>query len=205
MSRSKPADEACDIHIAVDFNHTEQVQSAVEAVCKQQNSFDLILLNAGVLPPIADLIDTSWQTIDSVMQVNVWANKTIVDTLRKLNCQVQQVVAISSGASRSGSRGWNVYSVSKAALNMLFSLYAKEWTQPHICSLAPGLINTAMQDYLATVTDIETFPAMQRLHQARGTEQMPDELSAAHNIIDSLPKLLQYDSGSFIDIRNIDK
>jgi len=86
---------------------------------------DLVILNAGMPREIKDLKDTSLEEIHLVMEVNVWANKIIIDTLLSTHKEIGQLVAVSSGASVSGARGWNAYSLSKATLNMLIRLYAK--------------------------------------------------------------------------------
>ena len=83
-----------------------------------------------------------------VMEINVWANKTVLDWLHNSAVRVDQVVMISSGAAVLGNRGWGGYALSKAALNMLARLYAHEFPQTHLCALAPGIIDTAMMDYL---------------------------------------------------------
>ena len=85
-----------------------------------------MLLNAGVLGEIKDLSDTTLAEIAAVMDVNVWANKVIYDTLRELDTRIQQLVAISSGAAFNGSGGWGAYSMSKSALNLMFRVYAHE-------------------------------------------------------------------------------
>ena len=65
------------------------------------------------------------------MQINVWANKLIIDTLLANINNVKQIVGISSGASQSGARSWNGYALSKAALNMLISIYSAEVSNTH--------------------------------------------------------------------------
>ncbi|MEC8209455.1 MAG: SDR family NAD(P)-dependent oxidoreductase, partial [Verrucomicrobiota bacterium] len=108
--------------------------------------FDLVILNAGKLGQIRDMKEASLEDLRETMEINVWSNKWLLDCLFADERSVEQVVAISSGASQSGSRGWNGYSLSKSALNMLIKLYAGERSQTHFISLAPGLIDTAMQD-----------------------------------------------------------
>jgi len=84
----------------------------------------LVVLNAGILPAFADLKDTGMADIKDSMQVNVWANKVLLDYLLATIPEIKQVIGISSGASQSGHRGWNAYAISKAALNMLLALYS---------------------------------------------------------------------------------
>ena len=137
------------------------------------------------------------------MNINVWANKVLIDVLFKHVRRIKQVVAISSGASVSGSRGWNAYALSKATLNMLIKLYSKEYTETHFCALAPGLIDTNMQDYIYNLPDEEKFPVIQKLKKARGTELMPDSGKAAGQIAQAIEKVKGLESGSFVDIRDL--
>jgi NAD(P)-dependent dehydrogenase (short-subunit alcohol dehydrogenase family) len=116
---------------------------------------------------------------------------------------VVQVVMISSGAAVLGNRGWGAYAMSKASLNMLMRLYSHEFPATHLSALAPGLIDSAMMDYLCEVPDPDVFPALQRLRGARGTERMPGPGEAAERVLGVLPELRRFDSGSFVDIRQI--
>ena len=49
---------------------------------------------------------------------------------------------------------------------MLARLYAHEFPQTHLTAVAPGIIDTAMMDYLCDDSDPEAFPAVQRLRAA---------------------------------------
>ncbi len=167
-------------------------------------SLEAVVLNAGILGGIKDLRDFSLDELREVMQVNLWANKWILDTLFEQCAEIGQVVAISSGASVSGLRGWGGYGLSKAALNMLMKLYAAERESTHFCSFAPGLVASRMQDEIASMPDDERFPTIERLKAARGTPDMPDARTAGKNVVEAFDKLLQCPSGSFQDIRKLD-
>ena len=133
------------------------------------------------------------------MDVNVWANKELIDTLNA-HSQVKQIVGISSGAAVNGSKGWGTYSLSKAGLNMLLKVYAKELPEIHFTALAPGVIDTPMVQYIIDEVDDEIYPSAKRLKE--GHIQTPQE--AAQHLIKTFPKLLEYESGSFLDVRTMD-
>jgi NAD(P)-dependent dehydrogenase (short-subunit alcohol dehydrogenase family) len=147
--------------------------------------------------------ETSLEDLRETMEINVWSNKWLLDCLFADERSIEQVVAISSGASQSGSRGWNGYSLSKSALNMLIKLYAGERSQTHFTSLAPGLIDTAMQDYLTSLPQDPRYKPLDILKAAKGTEIMPDGETCARRLIEVFPKLLQVASGSYADIRKL--
>jgi len=167
------------------------------------DGFDRVYLNAGMLPPIADLAETSLSTLRSTMEVNVWVNKWLLDVLFADDRELGQVIAISSGAAVSGQRGWNGYGISKAALNMLIKLTAVERTGTHFTALAPGLIDTAMQDAICGRKADERFPVVERLKQARGTETMPDARVAGQRCWDVAERLRAEPSGAFVDLRKL--
>lgn len=165
----------------------------------------LVVLNAGVLGTLADMREAELVEMRQTMEINLWANKWILDTLLEQARELRQVVAISSGASVSGSRGWNAYSLSKAALNMLIKLYAAEVPDTHWTAFAPGLVDTAMQETISSLPEDPRFPTLQRLKAARGTADMPDAREAAETIgplLLALPN--SHASGSFTDIRKMD-
>ena len=156
---------------------------------------DLAILNAGIIGELKDMSDTSLSEINAIMDLNVWANKVILDFLKYQT--VKQVVAISSGASVSGARGWNAYALSKAALNMLVRLYAQEMPNTHLTALAPGLVDTPMMEHILKSADRKKFPVVKRL--AESTRLAPED--AARLLADTFERLLEYPSGEYLDVR----
>jgi len=169
----------------------------VPFVSKQ--SFDLAVLNAGMLGDIKPLVHTSFEELETVMRLNVWANKAVIDALCA-HTRTRHIVAISSGAAINGSKGWGSYAISKAALNMLLKVYAKECESTHFTALAPGVIDTPMVRYIINDVDENIYPSAARLK--RGPIQTPQE--AAVRLYETFPKLLAYESGSFLDVRKMD-
>ncbi|MDZ7742598.1 MAG: SDR family NAD(P)-dependent oxidoreductase [Bacteroidota bacterium] len=169
---------------------------------KEAEEIDLVVLNAGILNEIKDMSDTTVEELQKSMEVNVWGNKVALDAALNL-ASVKQVVAISTKAAVRGNRGWNAYAISKAAFKMMISLYAQEYPFTHFCSLAPGLIDTGMQDYLTNLPDDERFPSIDRLKAARGTEKMPQPEEAADMLAKAIEKAREYETGSFVDVREI--
>lgn len=193
--------------IRCDLSDMEALPVAMEALLGDCRQLDLVILNAGILGRIADLSDTPLSQIKQVMDINVWSNKQLLDWLLQADIGIAQIVLISSGAAVNGNRGWGAYSLSKAALNMLGMLYAHEFADSHIISLAPGLVDTAMQDYLCddSRSDADLFPSLNKLRAARNTPQMPTAVEAGEMIADIVPGLLNYPSGSFLDVRTISR
>lgn len=165
---------------------------------------DLVILNAGVLGRIQEMAQTDVHDLEHQMRVNVWSNKLILDWLIERQIPVDQIVAISSGAAVNMNHGWGGYSLSKAALNKLVQLYAHEMPDTHLVALAPGLVDTGMQDYLCGEVDSKEYPSVQKLKDARGTQDMPNPRQAADMILDLLDDLMSTQpSGAFVDVRKL--
>jgi len=181
-----------------DLLELERIYPAVVELLSGVDSLDLVILNAGVLGRFGDMREISLHEMEKVMDVNVWANKVIMDALMDLGIPVRQIVGISSGAAVNCNRGWNAYSISKAALNCLLKLYAREMEGTHITALAPGLVLTPMLEEVMK-QDEERFPSIRRIKES--PKRTPEE--AAKLLFDTFPKLLEFESGSFVDVRKI--
>ncbi len=191
--------------IQCDLSNQEAIATALDNLLDNVKQLDLVYLNAGVLGEMRKLNDISISHLNTIMNINVWANKTILDYLFKRNIKIKQVIAISSGAAISANKGWASYSLSKIALNKLVELYADEFPETHFTSLAPGLVDTAMQDYLCDESQVpeEDFPTVKKMREAQGTDIMPSALDAASSIVNLVPRLLLLPSGSYADIRSL--
>ncbi len=190
----------------LDLAEIDSISKTITSLLEGINSLELVVLNAGVLPTFGDMKDTSIADINYTMQVNVWTNKVLLDCLISNVSKIKQIIGISSGASQSGTRGWNAYALSKATLNMLIQLYAAENPQIHFTAFAPGLVDTAMQTYLSQLKPSADYPVLQRLQSARGTEAMPQPETLAPQLAAQIfERLLSMPSGEYVDIRHLDK
>jgi len=180
-----------------DMAQTSKLKETTQNFIKKHH-FEIAILNAGILGNIQTLEKTKLSQIKEVMELNVWANKELIDTLSEF-ASVTQVVAMSSGAAVNGSKGWGAYSLSKSGLNMLLNVYAKELPNIHFTALAPGVIETPMVRHIIEDVDDTLFPSAKRLKE--GHIQTVKE--AATLLIQTFPKLLNYESGSFLDVRKM--
>lgn len=209
ISRRRPAD-LCEnpmfSHQSMDLSDHEAIKKWLPELLNGVPRLDLVILNAGVLGRFGDLRDADVVDLEHTMRVNVWCNKIILDVLQTLAVHFAQVVAISSGASVNGNRGWSGYSISKSALNMLVKLLAAENPKAHFASLAPGLVDTPMQEYLCNYPLDERFPALNILRSKRRTPEMPPGNEAAIILADVFERLPDCcTSGEYVDIRKLRK
>ena len=86
-----------------DLSDTFMIQTTLKEFF-QQRSFDIVILNAGLLGDIKTLSQTDLMDAKAVMEVNVWANKELIDTLHA-HAQVKQIIGISSDAAVNVSKG----------------------------------------------------------------------------------------------------
>jgi NAD(P)-dependent dehydrogenase (short-subunit alcohol dehydrogenase family) len=191
-------------HSSCDLTDFTKINSTISYLTKDIEKLDLLILNAGILGEIANMKDQTIDAMKKVLEINVWANKPVIDSILENISEVVKVVAISSGAAVNGSKGWGGYSISKAALNMFIKLYASENNKTRFYAFAPGLIDTAMQDYLCGGNlDVETFPSAKKLMDARGTENMPTPSAAGEILAKGINELDRLKTGSFADIRKM--
>jgi NAD(P)-dependent dehydrogenase (short-subunit alcohol dehydrogenase family) len=165
-----------------DLSDTETIPVVLQGLLADVTALDLVVLNAGILGKIEQLTQIPLADLKQVMQINVWANKVVMDWLHGWGRPIDQIIMVSSGAAVLGNKGWGGYALSKAALNMLARLYAHEFTATHITEQAPGIIDTPMMDYPCDEADVKAFPALERLKQARGTPAMPGPQEAASSL-----------------------
>lgn len=188
--------------VAQDLTDYHYARINLSNFLKNIEQIDLLILNAGILNDIKDMSETSVEELQKVMEVNVFGNKVALDAVLSM-ADVKQVVAMSTKAAIRGNRGWNAYPISKAAFKMMIGMYAHEYPFTHFCSLAPGLIDTVMQDYLTSLPEDERFPSIEKMKSAKGTDKMPSPEEAASMLADAIEKVMEYESGSFADVREM--
>lgn len=206
ISRREAADLAQDAnyrHLQLDLTDYDRVRDLLPGFLGQLTCLDLVVLNAGVLGDIKWMSEVDVDSMKRVMEINVWANKVLLDLLFGHVKEITQVVGMSTKASLRSSPGWGPYSVSKAGLNMLLNVYAHEYPDTHFNAFAPGLVDSEIQETISQIRDVDKYPTIQKLQDARGTDAMPDARSAASMLIDGMQKAREYESGSFVDVRDM--
>ena len=198
ISRKAPSIDNPDfIFKSFDLSRADKIQSGLGEFIKNIKELDLVYLNAGMLGEIKSSLEVSVEELHEVYNLNVYANKELLDILAKIKVKI--IIGISSGAAKNGSKGWASYSLSKAGLNMLINLYSKEMTETKLLAVAPGVIETPMTDVIRFEIDDNEFPSAKRLKQ--GEIQSPEE--AALRIDKLVQNLDRFESGEFVDVRDI--
>ncbi len=189
--------------VPLDLRRDDEIAGALAQLFTRVQHLDLALLNAGVLGQIKDLRDTTLAECRGVMDVNVWANKIIIDALLGSELRVKQIVAILSGAAFNGSGGWGAYSISKSALNLLIRAYSYEHPETHFTALAPGVVETKLIHYILEQPDEPRHPANGRIKAAMAESQVMSPDVAAEKILARAVELLERPTGAYVDIRKM--
>jgi len=190
-------------HLQIDLTDFEKVKQELPNFFSSQQQLDLVILNSGVLGKISCMCELEVEEMKSVMEINVWSNKVLLDALFRHLESIKQVVGMSTKASLHSSPGWGPYSVSKAGLNMLMKVYASEYPGTHFSAFAPGLIDSEIQETIWQIKETDKYPSVRILQQARFTDAMPTPGAVAPTLIEGMQKALQHTSGSFVDVREM--
>jgi benzil reductase ((S)-benzoin forming) len=144
--------------------------------------------NAGTVDPIAALGEQDAGAIARAVTLNVAAPLMLANALAATPAlganASRRIVHVSSGAARNAYPGWSVYCATKAALDHHARAVALDAPQGvRICSLAPGVIDTGMQEAIRS-TSIEQFPLRERFEQLKQNGQLSTPEKAAQQLID---------------------
>jgi len=192
LGRSNPFDDAIKFS-KVDMRAFEKIPRAIDNL-EIDTTLDLVILNAGILGEIKFLKDWSVKELENIFDVNVWANKVLIDELSPIS---DKIVVMSSGAAVNGNPGWGGYALSKCAVNMMVNIYSKELVDTKIYALAPGVIDTDMVAKVISA-DKDRFFSISRVEASRVSLE-----EGVERIVRVLERLDEFESGSFIDVRNV--
>jgi len=150
------------------FDETERVYGGV----------DVLVNNAGIMPPqLPPLADTDDKTFDGLFSVNV---KGSFNTMREAAARLRvggRVINFSSSVIGLALPGYAVYAATKAAVESMTNILAKEMRGKGITvnAIAPGPTATAL------FLDGKSPEAIARLEKAAPLERLgtPDDIAAA--------------------------
>lgn len=143
----------------------------------------LLFNNAGVVEPIGPSQSQDFAAIGAAVALNVAAPLMLAAAVARLP-GAKRIVHISSGAGRAPYAGWNIYCATKAALDHHARATAADGTPGlRICSLAPGIIDTAMQAAIRATPD-QLFPMKDKFVDLHRNGELADPADCARHLID---------------------
>jgi dehydrogenase/reductase SDR family member 4 len=140
------------IGIAANAGDIQGCKMLIEKVIEVYGGIDILVNNAASNPVFGPINDAEEWAFDKIMNVNVKAPFALGKLVHPIMQQRGggSVINISSVAGITPDHGLGLYSVSKAALNMLTKVTAKEWGKDgiRVNSICPGLIKTKFSEAL---------------------------------------------------------
>lgn len=172
-----------------DVDATDNLAQALCAELPRDAQRYLLINNAGALGPVANARALVGADVARTFNLNVTA--ALAFTARFLDAVAdlavdKRVVNISSGAARNPIEGWSTYCASKAALDMFTRAVKLEQARlPHpvrLVSLAPGVIDTAMQGQVRNA-DPASFPRVAEFRDMKEHAKLASAGDAARRIL----------------------
>lgn len=194
-SKSPETDHVCNLLFENDINKT------FKNIIANNDRIDYLILNAGILGNIKKAKYITNTELNNVFKVNLFSNKLILDLVLNSQIQIKNVIFISSGASLKAYDGWLSYCLTKASLNQLSKCYAIENKEIKFISLAPGIIQTKMQDEIIANSE-DSFTSISKFKDLYGKNPSPDFI--ANKIVNNLEIINNIESGEYFDLRTID-
>lgn len=140
---------------------------------------------AGSLQPVGPVEGLDTRRIAAAVALNVAAPLMLTSALVAATpASERRVVHVSSGAARKPYVGWSVYCATKAALDHHARALALEGRADlRVCSLAPGVLDTAMQAEVRA-SSAEDFPMRERFVELQRSGSLVDPAVAAKQLVD---------------------
>jgi dehydrogenase/reductase SDR family member 4 len=124
-----------------------EVRRLVEKTLEQFGRIDILVNNAGLNPMLSSLLDLEERTFDKIMEVNLkgalWMTQAVAPAMIRQGGG--RIINISSTSGlRARADGTGAYCISKAGLNMMTQVLARELGRHKILvnAIAPGSIKT---------------------------------------------------------------
>ncbi len=148
--------------IEMDLTDAAKLDALGPSLVPRFPHLDVLIANAAILGPMTPLTHVSAKEWASVMDINLTVNWLIIRTLDPLlqRAPAGRAVFVTSNAARSCRAYWGPYAVSKAGLEALVKVYAKEvaTTPVRVNLLDPGATRTAMRAKAMPGENPETLP-----------------------------------------------
>ncbi|KAF8532859.1 hypothetical protein BDD12DRAFT_764421 [Trichophaea hybrida] len=138
-------------YLATDVAAADAPANILERIKSAFGRLDSVIVNHGVLEPVAKIADTDIDAWRDGFNINFFAVVALVkEAIPELKKTRGRVLFVSSGAAVTPYLAWGAYGASKAAMNHLCSTLAAEEPDLAIISIRPGVIDTQMQADIRT-------------------------------------------------------
>lgn len=194
-----------------DLSNTENIENIIielfSHLDKSNTSIITLINNAGDLGVVNTIENLTPQEISYTIQVNLTApiilNSIFIKLTKDWDC-TKRIYNISSGAAVNPYESWVLYCSTKAGLDMMTKVVAKEQKdEPHgisITNIYPGIVDTNMQKKART-TPKEQFKSVQRFIDFYKKGELSTPRQVAEKIF-KLESLKELKNGRIIDVRD---
>ena len=168
----------------------------------------VLINNAGVIAPIGRFDDPGSDTLALNIQVNLIAPMHLAGWFAAFTRDIaakRLIINISSGAATRAIAGWSAYCAAKAGLEMATRVAALEAAACDpalsICSLAPGVTDTPMQQNVRA-SNANAFPDVARFRAMKADGVLRPADDVARDILRLIDNGMLGNGGNF-DIREL--
>jgi 3-oxoacyl-[acyl-carrier protein] reductase len=143
------------IAIKADISRLEDVRRLYAEAQARLGRIDIVVNNAGILPPAVPVADETEQTFDAVFGLLRGTYFSMQEAARRLP-EGGRIINISSSTTRTWSPGYSIYAGSKSAIEQFTRSLSRELgpRQITVNGVVPGLTDTDMIDgYSAAVRE----------------------------------------------------
>lgn len=188
ISRTNKIKHKNYLHISIDLSKVSNVKRFRFEKIPQAKKIVLVN-NAGTLADVKP-----FGKFNDNVAINGWILNVIapgilmnqfMKTYKKTKAE-KTIVNISSGAAKSAVDGWGVYCSSKAAMDMMTMVAAKEQEQMkgefNILAIAPGIVDTQMQDKIREQSK-KDFPEVERFIKYKENKELANPAITAEKLI----------------------
>lgn len=183
-------------HVKFDLAEVDELTLQVDSWWDIGEDAQQIILvnNAATLGEVAYLGNISNENLIKAYHLNVAAPAILINSFIKKFKDISAnkiIIDISSGAGSRPVDGWAAYCSSKAALDMISRVAAKEAEMSkngiRVFSVAPGIVDTEMQSAIRQVSD-KDFSRVQDFVDYKNNNELQDAEKVAEKIIQLLKK-----------------
>jgi NAD(P)-dependent dehydrogenase (short-subunit alcohol dehydrogenase family) len=194
-----------------DLSELENLESLIHdivASVPQEVESITLINNAGMVDPIGLIGTVHAAEMAKAMAVNLTApmifSNAFISKLKNFKGK-KRIVNISSGAGRNPYEGWGTYCTTKAGLDHFSRVIALEQEKAEypveIISIAPGIIDTGMQETIRTSSE-DAFPLLDRFIDYKEQGKLVSAKDTAKKLISIIENENFNEIGPIADIRN---
>ena len=148
LSLGRSHSPTADVRLDVDLSSKQAVIRVAEKL--KNYNISTLILNAFKFGNVARAEQIGIEEIGETLQINLLAQKLLVDAVLQTGT-LTEVIAISSGAASRGYAGWLHYCIGKAALDSMLRVYSEEKKGIKFWSASPGVLSGSLNKHLLAV------------------------------------------------------